>query len=104
MMRTSERSCWDDAFAASMSADNDEGLWRHPLYSCGLDRLLWLGVVQETDWVRERFPGPPPLEHFIATMKECVVEVLAADVVVERSDLPPVMAAAIVRRPGTCET
>ncbi|HEY9471823.1 MAG TPA: hypothetical protein VIQ76_19620 [Propionibacteriaceae bacterium] len=85
---------WDWAVACSMLGFNDEGRWAHRLYSVGLDRLLWLGVVEGTDW-----PTPPVayktvMRHYIAPLKECVVEVLAPDIVFERSDRPPTLAAA----------
>ncbi len=86
---------WADSVASAWSAINDEGRFAHWLYSLGLDKLLWLGVVQGSDWqVGGRIPGPEPLQHFIIGLKDGVVEVLATDVVVLRSDQPPLKAAA----------
>ena len=83
--RRSIRLVWRTAVASRFSAINDEGLWAHPLYSFGLDRLLWLGVVDGSDWqVGGGVDRGRRLRHFIAPLKECVVEVLAEDVEVLR--------------------
>ena len=71
--------------ASSFSAINDEGRWAHPLYSSGLDQLLWLGVVDDSSWkVGGRIEHGRRLQHFVVPLKECVVEVLAEDVEVLR--------------------
>ena len=87
---------WDDSVASVMSVINDEGLWAHRLYSAGLDRLLWLGVVDGSDWGIGDRASQPSVQHFIAALKECVVEVLAPDVTVARSNDPPSLAVATV--------
>lgn len=81
---------------SAMTPPNDEGLGHHPLYERGLKDLLWLGVVRNSGLVSRLRPSWPPagefrLEplHFIAPLKECVVEVLAADVEDFRFDGTP---------------
>lgn len=74
-----------------MSPPNDEALNRHPLYDRGLEGLLWLGVVRDSSLVARLRPSwsraadlyLEPM-HFIAALKECVVEVVAANVDVFR--------------------
>jgi hypothetical protein len=86
---------FDGAVQSTMTGDNDEGLSRHRLYDRGLDRLLWLGTVENTDWSWEQKAWrTQPLRHFIAALKESVVEVMAESVIVLRSDQAP--AAAVV--------
>jgi hypothetical protein len=85
---------FDGAVQSSMTGDNDEGRSHHRLYDRGLDRLLWLGTVKNTDWSWEQKPWrTPPLRHFIAALKEGVVEVMAESVTVLRSDQAPGAAA-----------
>ncbi len=81
----SVRLLWREAVASRFLAINDEGRWAHPLYSVGLDRLLWLGVVDGSDWmVGGRVDRGRTMQHFVVPLKECVVEVLAEDVEVLR--------------------
>lgn len=82
--RRSVRLLWREAVASRFSAINDEGRWAHPLYSYGLDRLLWLGVVDGSDWKVGGRVERGPLQHFVIPLKECVVEMLAEDVEVLR--------------------
>ena len=76
---------------AVMTPHNDEALVLHPLYNHGLGNLQWLGVVRDSELVAQLRPlwsrvGDRYLQpmHFIAALKECVVEVVAADVDVFR--------------------
>lgn len=78
---------------AAMTPPNDEALNHHPLYAHGLKDLLWLGVVRDSDLVARLRPSWSPVAdrylqpmHFIAPLKECVVEVVAANVDVFRLD------------------
>lgn len=84
---------FDLVMYALMTPPNDEARVHHPLYEQGLDELLWLGVVRESTLVDRLRPSWSPAAdlriqpmHFIATCKECVVEVVAADVEVFRLD------------------
>lgn len=70
-----------------MTPHNDEALQHHPLYDQGLKGLLWLGVVRDSSLVARLRPLWSPVAelhlqpmHFIAPLKECLVEVVAADV------------------------
>jgi hypothetical protein len=69
-----------------MSDPNDEALHRHPLYGHGLRDLMWLGEVQDSDWLAAvtEMSASPPARHFILPLKECVIEALADGVTVER--------------------
>ena len=85
---------WAHAVASIWLAINDEGRFAHRLYSCGLDKLLWLGVVQGSDWEVGGIAHAKPSQHFVVPLKEGVVEVLATEVVVLRDERPPLKAAA----------
>lgn len=89
---------WPQAQAAVMAPPNDEGIHAHPLYSVGLRELTWLGVVEHSRWVPPGAVARSRLRHFIAPLKECVVEVLAPSVLMSRSELSPVQAVADVSR------
>lgn len=74
-----------------MTPPNDEALNHHPLYDRGLKGLLWLGVMRDSSLVARLRPSWSPVAdrhlqpmHFIAPLKECVVEVVAANVDVFR--------------------
>lgn len=76
-----------------MAPPNGEALHHHPLYDRGLEGLLWLGVVRDSSLVARLRPSWSAVAdlhlqpmHFIAPLKECVVEVVAADVDVFRLD------------------
>lgn len=76
-----------------MTPPNDEALNHHPLCDRGLKGLLWLGVVRDSSLVDRLRPSWSQVAdrhlrpmHFIAPLKECVVEVVAANVDVFRLD------------------
>ncbi len=76
-----------------MSPVSDEALNHHALYDRGLMGLRWLGVVRDSTLVTRLRPMWSPVAelrlqpmHFIAPLKECVVEVVAANVDVFRLD------------------
>lgn len=82
---------FDLVLYSSMTPPNDEAMNHHPLYDRGLKGLLWLGVVRDSSLVARLRPMWHPVAelrlqpmHFIAPLKECVVEVVAADVDVFR--------------------
>jgi hypothetical protein len=84
---------FDLVMYSAMTPPNDEALNHHPLYDCGLKELLWLGVVRESRLAARLKPMWHPVAerrlqpmHFIAPLKECVVEVVAAKVDVFRLD------------------
>ena len=76
-----------------MTPPNDEARSHHPLYDLGLKNLTWLGVVRDSSLVARLRPSWSPVAelrlqpmHFVALCKECVVEVVAANVDVFRLD------------------
>lgn len=84
---------FDLVIYSAMTPPNDEALNQHPLYKRGLKGLLWLGVVRDSSLVARLRPSWSPVGdrhlqpmHFIAPLKECVVEVVAANVDVFRLD------------------
>lgn len=85
---------WPDAVAAVMAPPNDEGLHSHPLYTVGLSDLTWLGLVEHSTWLPRGVATTDGLRHYIAPLKECVVEVLASNVVMTRNEASPVQAVA----------
>ena len=84
---------WKGAVAASMGGPNDEALFTHRLYNAGLRDLLWLGEVHGSTWLADAIYDRPGYRHFIASLKETVVEVLAKSVTGTRSESPPAAAA-----------
>lgn len=93
---------WDMALLAQLGSPNDEGRQQHRLYEVGLREVLWLGVVHESELVARLRPMWTPVGggsriqpmHYVVPSKECVVEVVAADVELFRIDGTPVEAAA----------
>lgn len=88
---------WDMALLAQMGPPNDEGRQQHRLYELGLRDMLWLGVVRESELVARLRPMWSPVGdgrriqpmHYVVPSKECVVEVVAADVELLRIDGTP---------------
>jgi hypothetical protein len=92
-----------------MADPNDEAISGHRLYQVGLSDVLWAGLVADSNLIRdlERQNRVHPdhdaswfdaLEHHGVLLKECVVEVVAKAVAVERhegSTLDP--ATAVIR-------
>lgn len=79
---------WDLVVYAQMGPPNDEARPHHRLYEVGLGNILWVGVVRDSGLVSALRPtwgragGDLHLMpmHFVVVSKECVVEVVAADV------------------------
>jgi len=90
---------WAGAVVARMEPPNDEAIDGHRLYAAGLEDVWWIGEVHESqliaDLVRRNevherhspdlFAG---LRHWILPLKECVVEVVAESLTVERPGSP----------------
>ena len=86
---------WRRVEFAALSAPNDEALSGHPLWHSGLSGVRCLGLVESSARVRglaaqdsvhpahdrRRFDF---LDHYIAPLKECVAEVVAASVETHR--------------------
>jgi hypothetical protein len=89
---------WDVVSYALMGPPNDEARNQHRLYQAGLKDVDWLGVVRDSSLVAGlrpmfgRYAVFVPL-HYVVVSKECVVEVLAADVDVFRIGGSPRQAA-----------
>lgn len=79
---------WDMALFTQMGPPNDEARQGHRLYEVGLRELLWLGVVRDSELVAQLRPMWSPVGdgrrlhpmHYVVPSKECMVEVVAADV------------------------
>lgn len=98
---------WVGVLHAQLGPPNDEALQTHQLYKHGLRELLWAGVVHDSSTVAKLIAswsrtvvgddGPSyrimPL-HFVILSKECVVEVVAENVDIERVEGTPTEAAA----------
>jgi len=77
-----------------MGPPNDEARAQHRLYAHGLRELLWLGIVRDSELVAQLRPMWTPVGdgrrihpiHYVVPSKECVVEVVAADVELFRID------------------
>ena len=88
---------WEGVEFASLSAPNDEAISGHRLWRAGLNDVLWLGLVEDSELIASlrqqnsvhrhhesrRYDF---LDHYIAPLKECVVEVVAHSLVVHRHD------------------
>lgn len=78
---------WSEVMHAQIGAPNDEALQFHRLYSVGLGRVLWAGLVHDSTLVQQLrgmwSPRPDPW-HYIVKTKESIAEVVAATVVVLR--------------------
>ena len=98
---------WDGVEFASMSAPNDQAISGHRLWRAGLNDVLWLGLVEDSDLIaglkkqNSVHPNHEPrrydfLDHYIAPLKECVAEVVARSVVIHRHDGTTIESAAAV--------
>ena len=90
---------WNGCLVARMEAPNDEAISGHRLCEAGLREVLWLGEVHESGLIAEterrnhvhphhtaeRYTG---LRHWVASLKECTVEVVADSLRVERNAGP----------------
>jgi hypothetical protein len=88
---------WQGAIATRMEPVNDEGCSRHRLHDAGLRGILWVGEVYDSELIAEferqrsvqLHPAArmaPDLHHWIVTLKECTVEVVASSLGVRRHD------------------
>lgn len=86
---------WSGSRLSCMSDPNDEAISGHRLFSKGLGDVLWAGLVEHSsltmDLERQNSVHPlhdpsrfARLSHYVVLLKECVVEVVAADVLVRR--------------------
>lgn len=77
---------WTGVAGIRMGLPNDEARHLHRLHDRGLKDLLWLGEVLGSAWVTElaSMSANPPGRHFVVPLKEDTVEVVAADLAVER--------------------
>ena len=94
-----DRSCvvlaWSGTRSAWMADPNDEAISGHRLYRHGLNEVLWAGVVHDSDAIRalekqnrvHPFHDPSSfdrLTHHVVPLKECVVEVVAEALSIQR--------------------
>jgi hypothetical protein len=81
--------------SACLADPNDEAISGHRLYGSGLGKVLWTGVVLNSVVIRTLemqnrvHPNHDPsrfghLTHHVVLLKECVVEVVAEAVSVQR--------------------
>lgn len=86
---------WTGCRYASMAPPNDEAISGHRLWVKGLQGLLWLGVVHDSELIARlelqnrvhpmhRASLFESLTHYVLPLKECVVEVAARDLAVHR--------------------
>jgi len=102
---------WNSVESATLSATNDQAVSGHRLWRDGLSEVPWMGVVElsalRSELKRQNsvHPGHDPgrfefLEHYIALLKECVVEVVASSVEVHRVGGGTLESAAAALRDG----
>ncbi len=88
---------WSSVHSARMADPSDEAISGHRLYPLGLSEVLWVGSVQHSRDVQALetqnrvHPLHDPsrferLTHYVVPLKECVVEVIAAEMTVHRSE------------------
>lgn len=93
--RRSVALVWSGSRYACLADPNDEAISGHRLYVHGLSDVLWAGVVRDSDLIRALekqnrvHPGHDPsrfepLTHHVVLLKECVVEVVAQALSVQR--------------------
>lgn len=90
------------ALHAEMGPPNDEARAQHRLYGSGLEEVHWLGVVRHSELVARLRPMWSPVGgglrlhpmHYVVLSKECVIEVVAADIELFRIGGAPSDAAA----------
>lgn len=86
---------WSGARSSCLADPNDEAISGHRLYNSGLSDVLWAGVVRDSEVIRglemqnRVHPSHDPsrltrLAHHIVLLKECVAEVVAEGVVIQR--------------------
>ena len=88
---------WSGSRFSCMSDPNDEAISGHRLFSKGLADVLWAGLVEHSGLIAdlERQNRVHPLHdssrferlaHHVVLLKECVVEVVAREILVRRVD------------------
>jgi len=86
---------WSGAHSACLADPNDEAISGHRLYESGLSKVLWAGVVRNSEVIRALemqnrvHPSHDPsrfesLVHHVVLLKECVAEVVAKEVTIQR--------------------
>jgi hypothetical protein len=86
---------WSGCLATRMEPPNDEAISGHRLYDLGMRDVLWLGEVFESELIADleernrvhplhRAERYTDLRHWVAPLKECVVEVVGRSLRVER--------------------
>lgn len=86
---------WFDAIVTKSEPFNDEARHRHPLHSAGLQSVLWIGAVVDSNWLKDLAPALAvnrKLVHYVVPLKERVVEVIASGFDVVRFDGEPTAA------------
>lgn len=80
---------WTGSVRASMAPPNDEAIATHRLWHKGLDEVLWAGVVHRSaliEGLTHSTATTAGLVHHVLPLKERVVEVVARDLTVTRTD------------------
>lgn len=86
---------WSGTRSACLSDPNDEAISGNRLFGHGLNNVLWVGAVSDSDVIRalevqnRTHPSHDParferLAHHIDLLKECVAEVVAEEISVHR--------------------
>jgi hypothetical protein len=78
---------WSGVVRMSTGAPNDEALHLHRLSDRGLDRVMWLGRVEQSelvDTVAVMRHEASDLSHWVVPLKECLTEVVGRSVEVLR--------------------
>lgn len=95
---------WTGCRFASITPPNDEAISGHRLWKKGMQDQLWSGIVHDSELIAglERQNRVHPmhsaslfegLTHYVLRLKECLVEVVARDLVVLRLEGTTVEAA-----------
>lgn len=95
--RRSVSLAWSGTRYACMADPNDEAFGGHRLYANGLGDVLWAGAVRDSHLIRALekqnrvHPSHDParfesLTHHVVLLKECVVEVVAQALSIQRWD------------------
>ncbi|PJI90943.1 hypothetical protein [Luteimicrobium subarcticum] len=75
--------CWSGVVWSCSGVPNDEALRFHRLYGKGLETVLWVGRVEQSELVRSlaaMVHDTSALRHDVLTLKEGIVEVIARSV------------------------
>jgi hypothetical protein len=71
---------WRGSVMVRRDGPSAEARSGHPLNGSGLEDVVWIGEVAESPLVDE----PSSLRHWIVTLDDCLVEVVAEAIAVER--------------------